>query len=83
MAAAVSHSNKTVAFNEPVCSLFIIFQYYSDSLSNFICIFNSLNKLFADHRHPFVNNIHCIGASLKEVNVLLAPVSFTFNSEVK
>ena len=43
------------AFNEPVCSLFIIFSYYSDDLSNFIYIFNYLNKLFADYRHPFVH----------------------------
>ena len=48
-----------VAFNEPVCSLFIIFRYYSDDLSNFIYIFNYLNILFADYRHPFVH-VHCI-----------------------
>ena len=35
--------------NEPICSLFIIFPYYSDDL------FNYLNKLFADYRHPFVH----------------------------
>ena len=44
-----------VAFNEPVCSLFIIFPYYSDDLSNFIYIFKYLSKLFADYRHPFVH----------------------------
>ena len=60
MAAAASHSNKTVAFNEPVCSLFLNFPYYSDDLSIFIYIFNYLNKLFADYQHPFVQNIHCI-----------------------
>ena len=44
-----------VAFNESVCSLFIIFPYYSGDLSNFIYIFNYLNKLFADYWHPFVH----------------------------
>ena len=57
MAAAASHSNKTVVFNEPVCSLFIIFPYYLDDLSSFKYIFNYLNKLFADYRYPFVHNI--------------------------
>ena len=50
-AAAVSYSNKTVAFNEPGCSLFklfIVFPYQSDDLSDSIYIFNNMNKLFAD-----------------------------------
>ena len=58
MGAAASHSNKTVAFNELDCSLFIILSYYLDDLSNFIYIFNYLYKLFADHRPPQSYTIH-------------------------
>ena len=58
------HSNNTVAFNEPGRSLFIIFIYYLDDLSNFIHIFNYLNKLFADYLHPSVHNIHCIATHI-------------------
>ena len=64
MAAAMSHSNKTVAFNKPGCSLFIFFSYYSNYVSNFIYIFNYLNKLFTDYLHPFVHNIHCIATHI-------------------
>ena len=80
MAAAASHSNKTVAFNEPGCSLFIIFPYYSDDLSNSIYIFNYilyLNKLFADYRHPFVLTIHCI-ATLAIKGIQFSPRSSIF-----
>ena len=34
MTAAVSHSKKTAALNEPACLLNITFQYYSEDLSN-------------------------------------------------
>ena len=86
MAAAVSQNNKTVVFNEPGCSLFIIFQNYSDDVSNSIYIFNYLNKLFADYRPPFVHTIHCIATHIikaLELNFLLASVSFAFNKKSK
>ena len=82
MAAAAIHSNKTMAFNEPVCSLFIIFPYYSDDLSNVIYIFNYLNKLFADYRHPFVQNIHCIATRVVKGSQF-SPRSSIFHFEIR
>ena len=82
MTDAASHINKTVTFNETGCSLFIIFPYYSDDLSNFIYVFNYLNKLFVGYRHPFVHTIHCI-ATLTIKGIQFSPRSSIFNLKLR
>ena len=89
MAAAVSHSNiDRVAFNEPVCSLFIIFSItirmtYQISKTSLI----NLRQIICRNRASFRSCIHCIAtrvakcASLKEVNY--SPRSSIFHFEFR
>ena len=85
MAAAVSHSNKTVAFNG--FSLFMISSYHiiRTIIKNAIYIFNYQNKLFADYLFPCFHNIHCLATRIIkgiQVSPRFSIFYFKFGSEM-